>query len=118
MTDTTTTTHELDEDRRRLLAKLADLNATITELESHAESIKAELRSLPAGDYTSNGDRVLRIIPTRRFDVAKAAGLLDQAAREAALTVTWDAAVVKKHLTPVEVEECTVVAGKPKVVLL
>lgn len=117
MTDQTTT-HELDDNRRQLLARLAAINACIAEYESEAEAIKAELRSLPAGDYAVNGTRALRIVPTRRFDVAKAAGLLDQAAREAALTVTWDAALVKKHLTQVEIDECMVEAGKPKVVLL
>lgn len=109
---------ELDTDTTRILSRLADLNATIADLSSQAESLKAELRSLPAADYTVAGRPALRIIPTRRFDVNKAAGLLGEVDRQKCLTVTFDAALVKRHLTDIEVDECMVENGKPKVVLL
>lgn len=116
MTDPTT--HELDPNRVHVLTRLADINAQIAALTSDAEALKSELRNLPAGDYAVAGQPALRIIPTRRFDVTKAAGLLSHEQRNAALSVTFDPAQVKRHLTQVEIDECMVDAGKPKVVLL
>lgn len=111
-------TTELDTDLARTLSRLVDVNAHIAELTAESESLKAELRILPTGDYAVNDRPAVRIIPTRRFDAAKAAGLLSLEQREAALTVSFDAAKVKQHLTPVEVEEFMIEAGRPKVVVL
>lgn len=109
---------ELDMDRARILSRLVDLNATIADLTSEAEVLKAELRDLPPGDYAVNGTPALRIISTRRFDAAAAAGLLSVEQRNAALIVSYDAAKIRAHLTPVEVDEFMVESGKAKVVVL
>lgn len=113
----TITTHELDANHSQTLSRLVDLQARIAELTSEAESLKAELRQLEAGEYTINGQDVLKIVPTRRFDATAAALTLSEELRSKCLTVTYDATEVKKHLTPVEVEEFMVASGKPKVVV-
>lgn len=109
---------QLDTDTANIVIQLADLQARIADLTSQAEALKAELRALPAGDHEINGRAALRIIPTRRFDATAAAGLLTPQQRESALVVSYDAAKVKQHLTPVQVDEFMVEAGKPKVVLV
>jgi len=108
----------LDMDTIQILTRLADIQAKVADLNGEAESLKAELRSLPPGDHDINGRPALRIIPTRRFDSAKAAGLLSPSQRQDALVVSYDATKVKAHLTPTEVEEFMVDAGKSKIVLL
>lgn len=113
-----TTTHDLDADTAVMLRKLVDLQARAADLDSQIESIKAELRALPPGDFALDGRPALRIIPTRRFDVDKAAGLLNAEQRQAALVVSFNATEVKRHLTAVEIDECMVEVGKPKVVVL
>lgn len=118
MTSTTTTAADLDADRTRIVTRLAEVQEKIAAYTADAEALKAELRQLPAGDYAVDGRPAVRIIPTRRFDATAAAGLLSTEQRESALVVTYDAAKVKQHLTPTEVEEFMVEAGKPKVVLL
>lgn len=110
-------TNELDTDTARILTRLVDIQAQIAELNSEAEGHKAELRNLAAGDYTLGGRPALSIIPTRRFDAAGAASLLDPDVRQTCLAVTYDATKVKQHLTPAQVEAHMIVAGKPKVVL-
>jgi hypothetical protein len=115
----TTNTTELDVDTTRVLQRLAELNATIADLTAEAESLKAELRGLPAGDHTIAGRPVLRIIASRRFDATAAAtSRLDEDQRAKCLQVSYDAAAVKKYLTPIEVDEFMVENGKPKVVIL
>lgn len=117
-TPTTQTVTDLDADRARIVSRLADLQATAAEIGSEVESLKAELRSLPAGDFAINGRPALRITATRRFDVEAGAALLSHDQREAAKVVTFDAAAIKRHLTEVEIEECMVVSGNPKVQVL
>lgn len=109
---------QLDIDTQNLVRKLAEIQSDIADKTFKAEEIKAELRSLPADDYEVDGRPALRIIPTRRFDAAGASGLLSPEQRQAALVVSYDATKVKQHLTPVEVEEFMVEAGKAKVVVL
>lgn len=117
MPDTTTTT-ELDVDTARLVSHLADLNAKIAELTAEAEGMKAELRSLTAGDYTLDGRPALRIIPTRRFDVDKALGYVPEPLRAECYTTAADPKKVKQYLAPALADACMVDAGKPKVVIL
>lgn len=110
---------QLDTDTARIVTRLVDLQAQIADLTSEAEGLKSELRNtLNPGDHNINGAPALRIIPNRRFNVDFAAGLLGTEQRKECLVVTYDATKVKRHLTPVEVEECMVEAGKPKVVLI
>lgn len=113
-----TTTTDLSPDYAQTLSRLVDLQAKIADYSSEAESLKAELRNLEPGDYTLDGREALRIIPTRRFDAASAALRLPEDIRTKCLKVDYDAAEVRKHLTPVEVEEFMVASGKPKVTLL
>lgn len=108
----------LDPDRLAALARLVDINAKIADLNSEAESLKAELRALPAGDYDHDGRPALRITPTRSFDVNAAAGILTEEQRKGCLTVTYDAKLVKRHLTPDQVDVFMVESGRPKVVVL
>lgn len=110
---------ELDSNHAYTLRRLVDINAKVAELNGEAEALKAELRDLPPGvDFTVDGTPALRIIPTRKFDAAGAASMLDPDARQACLTITYDAAKVKRHLTPDQVEAHMVEAGKPKVTFL
>lgn len=109
---------QLDTDTTRLVATLADVQARIGDLTAQAEAIKAELRNLPPSDYDIDGRPALRILPTRRFDATAAAQLLPEADRIGCTAVTYDAAKVKQKLTPEQVEQFMVDAGKPKVVLL
>lgn len=118
MTTSTESAIAADDIITQRVRDLADLQAEIAKLTAEAENIKAELRALTPGDYAINGRTALRITPTRRFDPEKGAGLLSVQQREAALVVSYDAAKVKQHLTPVEVEECMVEVGKPKVQVL
>ena len=110
-------TAQLDTDTARLISRLAELQDRIADLNSEAEAIKAELRALPPGEHLLDGEVALRIIPSRRLDVTAAAALLDEATRQACLKVDYDAAKIKQHLTPAQVDTCMVEAGKPKVVL-
>jgi hypothetical protein len=112
------TTTDLDVDTARIVAKLADLNAHIADLTSEAESLKAELRNLPAGDHLINGRPALRIVPTRRFDAEKGLALLPVALRGDCYSTVLDAAKVKQFLAPALLETVMVEAGKPKVVVL
>lgn len=114
----TTTAIELDVDRARILARLAELNAKIGDLTAEAESLKAELRGLPAGDYAVGGAPAVRILPTRRFDAAAALATFPVDQRPAFVKVDIDAAALRKKLTPEQVEGFMVESGKPKVVLL
>jgi hypothetical protein len=100
------------------LRRLLDLNARITELAGEAESLKAELRVLPPGDYTLAGRPALRIQPQRKFDPQSGYALLDETAKHAALSVSIDAAKVKRQLTPDQLEACMVPSGQPKVISL
>jgi hypothetical protein len=109
---------DLDTDTARIVAKLAELNAHIADLTSEAESLKAELRSLPAGDHIIDGRPALRIVPTRRFDAAKGLELVPEPLRGECYVTTLDAAKVKSYLAPALQEMAMVEAGKPKVVLL
>src|SRR4051794_165383 len=102
---------DLDTDTARIVIRLAEITAEIADLTSHAEALKAELRSLPAGDHNVNGKPALRIIPNRRFDVAGAASMLDPGVRETCLSVAYDAAKVKEHLTPAQLEAHMVESG-------
>lgn len=108
----------LDTDTARIVARLVDVQAQIAELSGEAEEIKAELRTLPPGDHEINGKAALRIVPTRRFDVAGAASLLEPDLRQACLSFAYDPAKIRKHLTPAQVEAHMVEAGKPKVQVL
>lgn len=118
MTTTTQPIADLDADRARVVARLAELQANAAEIATEVESLKAELRALPPGDFAINGRPALRITATRRFDAEAGAGLLSVEQRKEALTVSFDAAKVKRHLTEVEIEECMVVTGNPKVQVL
>ena len=109
---------DLDTDTANIVAKLADLQARIADLTGQAEALKAELRSLPPGDHTIGGQPVLRIIPTRRFDPAKALELVPEPLRDQCYVRTLDAAAVKQYLAPALVETCMVESGKPKVAVL
>lgn len=109
---------QLDTDTARIVSRLVDLQAQIAELTTEAEGLKSELRALPAGDHDIDGRPALRIIPTRRFDVAGAASMLDPELRQQCLSFAYDAALVKRHLTPDQVEAHMVEAGKPKVTIL
>lgn len=117
-TDQTQHVTDLDVDRTRIVTRLVDLQATAAELGAEIEALKAELRDLPAGDFAINGRPVLRITPTRRFDVNAGAALLSAEQRADAAVVTYEAQKIKRHLTEVEIDECMVVAGKPKVTVL
>jgi hypothetical protein len=112
-------TRPIDDDTFRLVRDLADLNAHIAKLTADAEAIKTELRArCEAGDYVEDGGRtVLKIVPTRKFDVARALELVPEPLREACYTTAPDPAKVKEYLAPALVESCMVVNGKPKVVL-
>ena len=110
-------TTPLDTDTARLVARLAELQARVADLNTEAEAIKAELRALPPGDHLIDGQVALRIVPSRRLDVSAAAALLSDEVRQACLKVDYDPAQVKRHLTPDQVDACMTVAGKPKVVL-
>lgn len=118
MTTSTDSAIAADDIISQRVRDLADLQAEIAKLTAEAENIKAELRTLTPGDYAIGGRTALRITPTRRFDATAAAGLLSVEQRKEALVVSYDAAKVKQHLTPVEVEEFMVESGKPKVQVL
>lgn len=109
---------QLDTDLTRIVTALAETQATIADLTAHAEELKTELRQLPIGDHDVNGRPAVRIIANRRFDAAGAASMLDPDIRQTCLTVTFDAAKVKSHLSPVQVDAHMVEVGKNKVVLL
>lgn len=109
---------DLDTDTARIIAKLAELNARIADLTTEAESLKAELRNLPAGDHLVDGRPALRIVPTRKFDTEKALELVPEPLRPNCYSNVLDAAKVKEYLAPALVETVMVVSGKPKVVLL
>lgn len=111
-------TTDLDTDTTRIVAKLAELNARISDLTSKAESLKAELRSLPPGDHLIDGRPALRIVPTRKFDAEKGLALLPDALRGDCYTTALDPAKVKQFLAPALLESVMVEAGKAKVVLL
>lgn len=119
MTDTIQpTTTELDGDTAALVGRLAELNDKIADLNGQAEAVKAELRNLAAGDYGIGGAPALRIVPTRRFDPAKALELVPEPLRAECYSTAVDPAKVKQYLAPALVDLCMVAAGKPKVVLL
>lgn len=108
----------LDTDTTRLVQRLADIQANIADLNSDAEAIKAELRNLlPLGDHNINGRPALRLIPNRRFNVTAGAELLATEVRNDCLAVSYDPAKVRKHLTEIQIEDCMVEFGKPKLVL-
>lgn len=111
-------TTQLDTDTARIVDALADLNARISDLTDQAEALKAELRQLPPADYLIDGRPALRIIPTRRFDPARALELVPEPLREECYVRSLDAARVKKYLAPALVDTCMVDSGKPKVVVL
>jgi len=100
------------------LRRLLDLNARISELAGEAESLKAELRVLPPGDYTLAGKPALRIQPQRKFDPESGYALLDEVTKPTALRVVIDPAKVKCHLTPAQLEACMVPSGQSKVISL
>jgi hypothetical protein len=108
---------DLDTDTTRLVQRLADIQARIADLNADAEAIKAELRNLPVGDHMIDGRPALRLIPNRRFNVNAGAELLPAEVRTECLAVTYDPAKVKKHLSEIQIDQCMVEAGKPKVVL-
>lgn len=102
-----------------VLARLAEVNAKIAELTAEAEVLKDDLRKLAPGDWTdATGRPVLRLTPTRKFDPARGMELIPDEVRSSCLTVTVDPSKVKQHLTPTQLDECMVEAGKPKVSLL
>lgn len=111
---------QLDQSVANLCAKLADYASQIADLTAQAESLKAELRVMCApGDYADPaGLPMLRITTQRRFDVDAAAALVPEDQRRECFSVAWDAAKVRGHLTPLQVEACMVESGKPKVALL
>ena len=109
---------QLDTNTARIVSRLVDLQVQIADLTAEAEGLKAELRVLPAGDHDIDGKPALRIIPTRRFDAAGAASLLDPELRQQCLKFDYDPAKVKQHLTPAQVDAHMVEAGKPRVTVL
>lgn len=108
---------QLDTDTARIVSRLAELQAHVAELNSEAEALKAELRNLPEGEHSIDGRPALKIIPTRRFDVAAAALLLDDAVRQECLSVSYDPSKVRQHITPEQADACMVISGKAKVVI-
>lgn len=108
----------LDTDTARIVADLADLQARISELSTRAEALKAELRSLPAGDHDIDGHPALRITPTRRFDPQKGLALVPEPLRGDCYTRTLDATKVKGYLAPALLEQAMVESGKAKVQVL
>lgn len=104
------------QDTLRIIERLVDLNAKIADLTAEAESLKAELRVLPAGEYDAGGHS-FKIIPTRRFDADAAMLLLPAEARPECLTVVADPVKIKRRLTPDQLETCMVEHGRPKVVI-
>lgn len=108
---------ELDTDTARIVSRLVDLQAIIAEKTAEAEALKAELRSLPPGEHDIAGKPVLRIIPNRRFDPAKALELVPESLRDQCYSNTLDSAKVKQYLAPALLDACMVEVGKPKVVL-
>lgn len=109
---------QLDTDTARIVAKLAETNARIADLNSQAEALKAELRQLPPADYDIDGRPALRITPTRRFDPSKGLELVPEPLRDQCYSTVVDAAKVRTYLAPALVEMAMVDSGKPKVTVL
>lgn len=109
---------ELDTDTARIVARLAELQATISDLSAEAEALKAELRSLPAGDHDIDGRPALRIVPTRRFDAEKALELVPDPLRGECHVTVVDPKKVREYLAPALVDACMVESGKPRVTVL
>lgn len=108
----------LDTDTANIVRRLAEIQAAINEMTAEAESLKAELRTLPTGDHDVDGRPALRIIPTRRFDTDAAALTLPEDVRPECLAITYDATKVKKHLSEIQIQSFMVEVGKPKVVMI
>lgn len=108
----------LDTDTARIVSELAELQAKIADLTEKAETLKAELRSLPPGDHEIDGRAAVRIVPNRRFDPTKGVELVPESLRGECYSTVVDAAKVKKFLAPAVLEAAMVETGKPKVVLL
>jgi len=108
---------QLDKDSALIAAKLAEINAKITDLNSQAEALKAELRVLPVGKYEIGGTPALNIVPNRRFDVNKGLELVPEPLRERCYSTVLDPAKVKQLIAPALQEMAMVEVGKPKVVL-
>lgn len=117
MTDTAV--QQIDATVADLVNRLAKLQAEIAEATAEAEGIKDRIRDiLTAGDYAIGDRPVLRVTPTRKFDEVAGLQLVPLEDREACLAVKVDAAKVKQHLNPVQVEACMVDNGKAKIGLL
>lgn len=109
---------QLDTDTARIVTRLVDIQARIADLTSEAEGLKAELRTLPAGDHDIDGKPVLRIIPNRRFDADKGLQLVPEQLRDQCYSTVVDPKLVKTFLAPAVLEAAMVEVGKPKVVTL
>ena len=92
----------LTDDVHRYLT-LKDAKATI---DTELAAIKARLATtVGTGNTTDVGDVTVSVRPpNRRFNPTKALELLDEATVDACRKV--DAALVKKHLTPLQLDEC------------
>lgn len=108
----------LDTDTARLVARLAEIQTQVADLNAEAEALKAELRDLPAGDHEIDGRPALRIIPNRRFDPERALQLVPEPLREECYSRVVDAKKVKEYLAPAVADTAMVEVGKPKVSLL
>lgn len=104
-------------DVERVVTRLVELTAKISDLQAEAEGLKAELRdSLLPGEYEAGGS-TFKIVPTRKFSPDLATSMVDPSVVQACLEVVINPAKLKANLTPVQLEECMVVSGKAKVVL-
>lgn len=81
------------------------IKAQLEKLKSDLQAIDNRLRLLGPGDHETRLGRMISIKPANRvFDVEAAARMVEPAVRQRAITLTWDAAVLKEALTPAQLQ--------------
>lgn len=104
---------DLDAETADLVTRLVDINATVTELNTVASSIKAELRHrLPVGVHTIDGQKAVTITVNRRFDPVVATANLRPELLALCTVAKVDGATAKRNLPPSVYAAC-MAEGEP-----
>jgi hypothetical protein len=101
-------------DYETLVKEYVQLQDQRNNIDEQLDGIKAELRKLEPGAHEIAGCKV-SIVPNRRIDPKLVATKYPIAAHPLLYKAAPDIAALRKHLSPIAVDELMVEVGQPKV---
>ena len=90
---------ELDDEQVQLWRRLTELADTIATAQAEERHVKELLRKFPAGTYTRDGEPVLRLATSQKFDAQAAFQALPPEVAAQCVTTTPDAKAVRAQFS-------------------